>query len=972
MFVARQRRRGQGTKKSSKQSTAIGPVAERLEDRTLFNSLAWSVGPALPQALGNAATLGSYGLVYVVGGTTATGSSTANAYSYDPSAGLWSTALPLNQATAGAGIGYTGNPGPVVVNSQGLTQWKYASEIFVYGGKIGGQSSASVLNWVNSNNIDGDSVATPSMSTPRANMAYTTDVATGDLYAIGGINGSTALASAEVYDPTADAWSSIAPLPQAVSSAAAVDDGVGHIFVFGGNNSAGQPLDTVYRYTIATGSWDQMGAMPFAASGVGAVDVAYGQIYVVGGKTASGPTSGVEWYNPVLDQWNDETPLPSPVYGAAVATDAYGNIDVIGGFDASGKATSTFYTSPVGPAPQGLPATPTIQFANTWDYYNGAPEVVTPTAIGSDGFTTVAGSYTLTYNGSPTPPTDAGTYNLVATFTSADPNYTDTAATGTLYIAPANPTLTLTGGGTILWDGNPHPATATVVGIDGVTPPAGTIVITYNGSTTPPVNGGSYSVVATFTSADSNYANATATTKITIPDPTIPTGVKSVGVSPTSFSISWNPVPTPVSEYIVYGRTVAHSPRGSGATIYYTAVAATTGTSVTFSVGAGITTYYYVVASVSSTGVVSPYSAIVGAQVAYAPTIYGMLVGGGYVSWGTVEAGQTITASLSTSANPPPTYQMLSGPSTMSINPSTGVITYSPTSAEVGYTSATFQATNSQGSAKITTQFHVLAVPTVVVTGGYFTYDGNTHGATAVAYGSDGVTPIAGTFSILYNGGSTAPYAMAGTWPVSVQFTSSDPNYGNASGSGVVVITPATPTLTLNAGPFTFDGTPQGPTAIAIGADGITPVAGTMVYLYNGSSTPPTDPGTYGFGATFISSDPNYQGVLTGGTFVINPPSSAPSNLSSSAPVAGASTTSLGPPPSAVAVPNTTSGSAATAPANPPDKLKTLSQVASSTPPKRLTSSRPHPHAALIIHRALPRAHQRSNPLAEDKLPSDV
>ena len=96
-------------------------------------------------------------------------------------------------------------------------------------------------------------------------MAYTSDPNTGQLYAIGGLNGSTALASAEIYDPTSDSWSAIAPLPQPVYSAAAVADGVGHIFVIGGDNSSGHALNTVYRYTIVTNSWDTMSAMPFGA-----------------------------------------------------------------------------------------------------------------------------------------------------------------------------------------------------------------------------------------------------------------------------------------------------------------------------------------------------------------------------------------------------------------------------------------------------------------------------------------------------------------------------------------------------------------------------------------------------------------------------------------------------------------------------------------------------------------------------------
>ena len=54
--------------------------------------------------------------------------------------------------------------------------------------------------------------------------------------------------------------------------------------------------------------------------------------------------------------------------------------------------------------------------------------------MGSDGVTQIDGSFSFTYNGSPMPPTNAGAYNLVAKFTSNDPNYVNTIATGTMYI----------------------------------------------------------------------------------------------------------------------------------------------------------------------------------------------------------------------------------------------------------------------------------------------------------------------------------------------------------------------------------------------------------------------------------------------------------------------------------------------------------------------------------------------------------
>ena len=66
------------------------------------------------------------------------------------------------------------------------------------------------------------------------------------------------------------------------------------------------------------------------------------------------------------------------------------------------------------------------------------------TAVGLDGMTAVAGSFAITYNGSSSVPVNAGTYTVVATFTSSNPNYNSgSPADGTVVITAATPTLTV-------------------------------------------------------------------------------------------------------------------------------------------------------------------------------------------------------------------------------------------------------------------------------------------------------------------------------------------------------------------------------------------------------------------------------------------------------------------------------------------------------------------------------------------------
>ena len=152
-----------------------------------------------------------------------------------------------------------------------------------------------------------------------------------------------------------------------------------------------------------------------------------------------------------------------------------------GGISASGVFTATTAGGPyvVTASSGGLsdtssvgvtPASATVNLANLSQTYNGGPRSVTVT-------TTPAGrAVSVLYNGSSTPPTNAGSYPVTATIT--DPNYQG-SATGTLVIGKAAATVVFTNLATT-YDGAPKPvATST-------TPAGRTVSVLYNGSSTPP------------------------------------------------------------------------------------------------------------------------------------------------------------------------------------------------------------------------------------------------------------------------------------------------------------------------------------------------------------------------------------------------------------------------------------------------------------------------------------------------------
>jgi hypothetical protein len=147
-------------------------------------------------------------------------------------------------------------------------------------------------------------------------------------------------------------------------------------------------------------------------------------------------------------------------------------------------------------------STATITLSTVEPTYTGAP-------IEARATTSPKGlDVTFTYDGSATPPTDAGTYAIVATID--DPNYEGTV-NGTFTIAPSSDSASvLLGALTATYTGAPIEVTAT-------TTPAGlAVTFTYDGASTAPTEVGSYAVIATID--DPNYANSDSGTFVIDPD----------------------------------------------------------------------------------------------------------------------------------------------------------------------------------------------------------------------------------------------------------------------------------------------------------------------------------------------------------------------------------------------------------------------------------------------------------------------
>ena len=135
--------------------------------------------------------------------------------------------------------------------------------------------------------------------------------------------------------------------------------------------------------------------------------------------------------------------------------------------------------------------TPHIVISGGPFVYNQQAHAATCTVTGTDG-QLLPGICRLTYDGSLSPPHNAGTYAVRAEFTSHDVNYMSLTAEGSLVIAPATPAIAIAAG-PFTYNGLSRTATCSATGLIGPVP--GHCTIEYQDGA-PPVDAGSYTVHA--------------------------------------------------------------------------------------------------------------------------------------------------------------------------------------------------------------------------------------------------------------------------------------------------------------------------------------------------------------------------------------------------------------------------------------------------------------------------------------------
>lgn len=291
---------------------------------------------------------------------------------------------------------------------------------------VGGGVSTSVSGTVESyNGLTGAWSTLPALPTARSSLAVVAAPCPAGqsgtcVYALGGLSGvGTVSAVVESYNPVTNAWSTVASMRTARSSAAAAAAPcpVGQtgtcVYAISGANGTGF-LASVESYNPAANAWSAVAPVTVARSGPGAApaECPPGQkgtcVYVVSGGGASGLTASVEAYNPATNAWSPMAPIPTPRTFAGVAATGCPPgqtgtcVYAVGGGTGTARLDRTESYSPATNAWTALPPQPTPR-----DYLGAAAMPCPPGMTGSCIYTaggTVPGNVTAAFETLDPPP----------------------------------------------------------------------------------------------------------------------------------------------------------------------------------------------------------------------------------------------------------------------------------------------------------------------------------------------------------------------------------------------------------------------------------------------------------------------------------------------------------------------------------------------------------------------------------------
>jgi hypothetical protein len=267
----------------------------------------WTEKAPMPTARFNLGVAVVNGILYAMGGTNGCPCSLATVEAYDPTTDTWTTKASMPTAHSVFGT--------AVVN--GI--------LYVVGGTS--NNSGDFLQTVEAYNPVTDTWTTKSpMPTGRDGIGI--GVINGIIYAVGGTNSSYfgTLATNEAYDPVADSWTEKSPMliPTIVGGSGVLNN---LLYAVGGQGPnantipSNSDLATVEVYDPSSDSWSMVAPIPTPRSYT-AMGVVNQTLFAVGGHNAisSSANSNVEGYTPPDIIWSNSNTTVATIDGDGLST----------------------------------------------------------------------------------------------------------------------------------------------------------------------------------------------------------------------------------------------------------------------------------------------------------------------------------------------------------------------------------------------------------------------------------------------------------------------------------------------------------------------------------------------------------------------------------------------------------------------------------------------------------------------------
>ncbi|MBI3971961.1 MAG: kelch-like protein [Chloroflexi bacterium] len=240
---------------------------------------AWDYAPPLPVPTHHTVAAAVGGTLYVIGGEISPTAFAAQdtfvntVYALDPAMGEWSPRAPMPTARSAMAVG--------VIDGR----------IYVAGGRPPRGNDFAIYDPA----ADAWTVL-PVLPTARNHLAAA--AIGGKLYVAGGRFGggvgSEMTAALEIFDPQTNTWAAAAPLPQPRAGINGIAAN-GCFFVFGGEGNNAHPqgvFPDVDLYDPAADAWHALAPLPVPVHGVTGAAFLDGWIHLPGGGTTRGGSSG--------------------------------------------------------------------------------------------------------------------------------------------------------------------------------------------------------------------------------------------------------------------------------------------------------------------------------------------------------------------------------------------------------------------------------------------------------------------------------------------------------------------------------------------------------------------------------------------------------------------------------------------------------------------------------------------------------